>query len=253
MKHKDYNEFAITLDIDWAPDIAIDAAAATLIKNEVKATWYVTHSSPAVDRLMQNKEWFECGIHPNFLPGSSHGSTYDEVLDHVSGLVPGATSVRAHALVQSSHIVTLFREKYGMETETSLFLRETPDLKPHVMRFRENGDPLLRIPYFWEDDTETINPEKSWEIASPKYHQKGLKIMNFHPMYIYLNCDTMEGYETVKKAKPLFHLTQEDMAGYIHPGKGTGSFFEELTSYMGTQQHKSFTMKELAADWYSIQ
>ena len=40
------NDFLITVDIDWAPDIAIAETAKYLIENEVKATWFVTHASP---------------------------------------------------------------------------------------------------------------------------------------------------------------------------------------------------------------
>ena len=44
----------ITLDIDWAPDYAIDFAAGLLIEAQVRATWFVTHDSPAVERLRQH-------------------------------------------------------------------------------------------------------------------------------------------------------------------------------------------------------
>ncbi len=66
---------AITLDVDWAPDFMIDAAAQALVDREVKATWFVTHASPAVERLREHPDLFELGIHPNFLAGSSHGAT----------------------------------------------------------------------------------------------------------------------------------------------------------------------------------
>jgi hypothetical protein len=48
---------------------------------------------------------------------------------------------------------------------------------------------LLRIPYFWEDNDEMFNPAKSWDIHNPKYHVDGLKIFNFHPIYVYLNSE----------------------------------------------------------------
>jgi len=253
MRHKDYDEFAVTIDIDWAPDIAIDKTAKTLIDNNVKCTWYITHTSPAITRLIENKELFECGIHPNFLANSSHGETVDEVLKYISSIVPDAKSVRSHALVSSSHILAKLRDHFDIETDTTLFLQETPDLKPHLRRFREGGKDLLRFPYFWEDDTETINPEKSWSLKSAKYQQKGLKIMNFHPMYIYLNCDTMAGYEDLKKIKLLPTLTKEDMESYINQGAGAGTFFEELVGYIDKSQKGSHTIEELSRDWYSYQ
>src|ERR1017187_7044133 len=96
---------ALTLDIDWAPDFVIDFAADLLIRRRVKATWFVTHSSPAVDRLRDHPELFELGIHPNFLPGSSQGKTVAEVLSFCRACVPEARSMRTHALVQSSGLL----------------------------------------------------------------------------------------------------------------------------------------------------
>ena len=60
------NDFLITVDIDWAPDIAIAATAKYLIENEVKATWFITHASPEVERLKEYPQLFELGVHPNF-------------------------------------------------------------------------------------------------------------------------------------------------------------------------------------------
>ncbi|HEY8645027.1 MAG TPA: hypothetical protein VIL77_04030 [Gaiellaceae bacterium] len=63
----------LTLDVDWCPDSAIDDVAELLIERDVPATWLVTHTSPAIDRLRLRADLFELGIHPNFLPGSTHG------------------------------------------------------------------------------------------------------------------------------------------------------------------------------------
>ena len=91
---------AITLDIDWAPDHVIDRIAAQLIDARVRATWFVTHQSPAIDRLRARPDLFELGIHPNFLNQSTHGETPAEVLAHCMALVPDARSMRTHSLVQ---------------------------------------------------------------------------------------------------------------------------------------------------------
>lgn len=73
---------ALTIDIDWVPDWIIEEVASILIDHNVKATWFVTHASPAVDKLQQMPELFELGMHPNCLPGSTHGDTEDEVQFH---------------------------------------------------------------------------------------------------------------------------------------------------------------------------
>jgi hypothetical protein len=95
----------LTLDIDWAPDAAIDFVAEILVSRGVKATWFVTHDSPGVRRLRARPDLFELGIHPNFLPGSSHGRSGEGALV-LHGPRPGrgehadarARPVDAHAL-----------------------------------------------------------------------------------------------------------------------------------------------------------
>src|ERR1035441_3475149 len=84
------HDIAISMDVDWAPDFAIDFVAERLIASRVRATWFVTHRSPAIERLRQHRDLFELGIHPNFLPGSSHGDSPAAVLQHCMGLVQDA-------------------------------------------------------------------------------------------------------------------------------------------------------------------
>ena len=98
------DDVLVTLDVDWAPDCVIDAVAALLIDANVRATWFITHESPALDRLRQRPDLFELGIHPNFFPGSTHGTDPKEILRHCMSLVPEAKSIRTHGLYQSGQI-----------------------------------------------------------------------------------------------------------------------------------------------------
>lgn len=41
----------LTFDLDWAPDWIIEEVVSILIDNCVKSTWFVTHASPAIDKL----------------------------------------------------------------------------------------------------------------------------------------------------------------------------------------------------------
>ena len=53
------NDYLITIDIDWAPDSAISETAHYLIENEVKATWFITHASPEIEKLKEYPHLFE--------------------------------------------------------------------------------------------------------------------------------------------------------------------------------------------------
>lgn len=113
------DEFLITLDVDWASDAIIAKVKEQLVKNRVKATWFVTHDSPEI-RNLQEYPFFELGIHPNFDVKSTQGNNPDEVMRFVKKIVPDAKSVRTHALIQSSALLKLMREKFGIIHDVSI-------------------------------------------------------------------------------------------------------------------------------------
>jgi hypothetical protein len=92
----------VTFDLDWAPDFVIDWLAKRLIEVGVRAAWFVTHHSPAIERLRAESDLFELGIHPNLHPGSTHGNDTSSVLKHCMEIVPEAGAIRTHGLVQST-------------------------------------------------------------------------------------------------------------------------------------------------------
>ena len=95
---------ALTFDIDWAPDFMIRKCTNFLEKNEIPATFFVTHNSKIISEIRDN-ELFELGIHPNFENNSTQGNNLIEVLSHLLKIVPEANSVRTHGLLQSSNII----------------------------------------------------------------------------------------------------------------------------------------------------
>ena len=219
-------EGVVTLDVDWAPDWMIDASADILIRNRVKATWFVTHSSPAVSRLAQNRDLFELGIHPNCLPGSTHGRTDGEVLEHLMKLVPGAVCMRTHSLYQSSPFLFLAARKYGIRIDVSLFLPRTPGLRPH--RFQISEDGLWRIPYFWEDDYEMYVDDPIWSAKDDRIRIPGLRVFDFHPVHVALNSNRLDPFERLKQERKLPDWTPEFVKPSVHSGVGTATMFGEL-------------------------
>jgi len=241
------NLFAVTMDVDWAPDFAIEYAAEILAENGIKASWFITHSTPQLELLRKHNHLFELGIHPNFLKSSSHGSDEDSVLKQMTAIVPEARAVRTHALVQSTPLLYKIAADFGIHLDVSLFLPDTPCLQPHTLHL--HNEHLVRLPYFWEDDVETYNPSQSWNIASERYQVPGLKIFNFHPLLVYLNCRTMDGYEKLKKQKHLPDLTADDCAPVIERDAGTNTLLQGLIRQIKEHQGESFTVSELAALW----
>lgn len=233
---------AVTLDIDWAPDCVIDDVAALLLRHNVKATWFVTHSSPAVDRLRQYPDQFELGAHPNLLPGSTHGSTTAEILRHCVELVPEAVSLRTHGLVQSTGFFGQVLKETPWRADVSLYLAATPNLQPTELWWA--GESLLRIPYMWEDDLEMERPAPNW---SPTLKMPGLKVFDFHPIHVYLNSASMEPYQALKAACPnIRDASPELLRQFRVEGFGTRTCFEQLLATIGSSSQR---ITDVAQRW----
>jgi polysaccharide deactylase WbmS-like protein len=212
----------LSLDLDWAPDAAIDAVAQILVESSVPATWLVTHASPAVDRLREHGDLFELGIHPNFLPGSTHGSATADVLDHCMALVPDAVSMRTHALVQSTPILSEVLERTPIRVDLSVFLPRAGGVSPVEYRWRDRS--LVRLPYVWEDDVELENGTLNGGFDSI-LRASGLKVFDFHPVHVFLNSTSMAAYRRVSGTLP-----DADLAPHVEEGRGVGVVFRELVA-----------------------
>ncbi|MFN8295951.1 MAG: hypothetical protein U0T69_07125 [Chitinophagales bacterium] len=241
-------QYALTFDVDWAPDYAIDFVTQYLIEKKVKSTWFITHLSPAIERLKLYPELFELGLHPNFLPNSSHGKTEEEVMATLLDMVKGAKVLRAHCLVQSSRLLGMMVRKFGIEVDCSLFLPKSSNIEPHIINYDENVA-LVRIPYFWEDDEECYDPKQSWDFQHSKYHVSGLKIFNFHPTYIYLNCSDMKGYEEVKQFGYLADIEEETIQKYINPNNGVRNIFEGYVDFISKGKQIQMNMTEISKEY----
>lgn len=226
------NDVLLTFDIDWAPDFVINQVARTLIEKRVKATWFVTHRSEAIENLRENKTLFELGIHPNMLAGSTHGTTEDQVLEHITAVVPEATCMRTHGLYQTSNWLTKAAREYGIFVDASLFLPRTPYLRPHQVRW--NGMNLWRVPYFWEDDSEMFEEEPIWSATDPRIPVDGLKVYDFHPIHIALNTDRFERYERLKELRPLQEWDEDFIREHSYKGQGPRHLFLELAELLSS-------------------
>ncbi|MEO5360103.1 MAG: hypothetical protein H7843_06590 [Nitrospirota bacterium] len=228
MTSKEINRIILTIDIDWAPDFIIEEVATILISHNVKATWFVTHASSAIERLRQYPELFELGIHPNFYPGSIHGTNEDEVMKFVKEIVPDAISMRTHGLYHNANLLIKAHNHYGIEVDLSIFLPYTTNITPHRYRYGNLNKQLLRIPYFWEDDFDFYNPYPLWDINDDRLKTAGLKIINFHPIHIALNSNSCHAYESLKSSTAVSNCTPDDIGRFRNHGEGTATLFMQI-------------------------
>jgi len=235
----------LTLDVDWAPDFVIEDVANLLRQHHIRSTWFVTHASPAIEALADEPDLFELGIHPNFLPGSSHGVTHDEVIGHCRSIVPDAISCRTHALAQSAAILDAL-VRHRIQIDTSLLLFGAKDLAA-VPYYSESGT-IHRVPYIWEDCCELHQPNSQRSQTMHLLARGGLKVFAFHPIHIFLNSKSMDDYRLVTEGSaPLQELPRDAVLPFINKGAGTGTMFRELVEWMHkTQRHGC--VRDLLAD-----
>jgi ubiquinone/menaquinone biosynthesis C-methylase UbiE len=214
----------LTFDVDWAPDYMIDFAAGLLAQAKVRSTWFVTHESPAIDRMRQRPDLFELGIHPNFLPGSSHGETTKQVLDTCTAMVPEAQSFRTHSLVQSTPLLCEVMQSTRLTIDASLFLPGQAYVAP--FRFEWDGHVLLRVPFHWEDDHEMASAAPRWDLGTRKARGE---VFNFHPIHVYLNSSDMKAYGSLKsRFRRVAEIDRASADAVINRERGTRTLFLEV-------------------------
>lgn len=214
----------ITLDIDWAHDDVIRNVASLLVKYNVLATWYVTHNTPVLNEL-RACELFELGIHPNFnklLNGDfEKGKNIGEIFDNIIKVVPEAKSFRSHSLTQNAAIALAAYDR-GIAFDLNTFI--PIDSYIEIRPYRHPVD-IIQLPHIWEDDVHCI---KHWDysgILSKIMTYGGLRILDFHPIHIFLNTENVERYNS---ARP--HLKDlNELARCVNNNNyGTRNFIEQL-------------------------
>lgn len=230
---------AITFDIDWAPDFMIRECMDICAEGGVRASFYATHPTPILAEIDADPR-FELGIHPNFLPGSSHGKTYDEVMSYCMALAPRATSMRTHSLYQDSrmfaHITHAFPQ---IKVDASLFLMGHPNLQRVDLHLGE-GKSIHRLPFYWEDDSFAEMPQSDW--AKAPVTTTGLNIFAFHPVHVALNTSRMTTYETMRAKRPSIQSwTQEFTAEYVNQAKGARTFLRDLIARVPKAEFMTIT------------
>ncbi|RXJ90603.1 hypothetical protein CRV01_05470 [Arcobacter sp. CECT 8983] len=189
------NKVVLTFDLDWCTDEVLDYLLDKLIKNNIPATFFVTHDTKLLNKI-KKYNFFELGIHPNFNDGSTHGNSYKEVIDHCLSIVPKATSCRPHGLKVSSNKLIYMMEK-GIKIDCSIFMPNVSNLENFY--FEINNHRILRVPYNWEDDYEFYQRDKKYQFSDIQNLEN--KILDFHPIHVYLNSDSEKQYKMYKANK----------------------------------------------------
>ncbi|GAB2176168.1 polysaccharide deacetylase WbmS family protein [Dongia sp. agr-C8] len=231
--------FVLTSDTDWASEYAVDRLVDFTTDAGIKPTVFVTHESARLNAAAAKGE-VELGIHPNFLPGSSHGADVDAVIAHVFKLAPDTKLWRSHAFVDGTHVAVKLHQA-GIRIDSNVCLYMQQGLMP-----LEHWIGIRRFPVFWEDDVHW-HRGGNWDFVRYRdaFFAPGLKVVNVHPFIYALNIPDEATYTAVKGNIP--RLDAESAGKLRFAGPGPADFLAALADAVKAQGLRWHTLTELAA------
>jgi len=186
------NDLIVTVDLDWAPEPAIEETLDFLEEQGVPITVFITHRSARIESRLDK---IEVGLHPFFDPTSSHGETISEVVKHVMGLPHNLPAFRCHrfAICNSSR-QALSEAGFLISSNVCTDLEIIPPFKDRfglleVPIFLEDGG------YLWRKHPLKISPELTTSILG-----KGTKVIIIHPMHFCLNTPNFSYMYDIKQS-----------------------------------------------------
>ena len=222
--------FCLTSDVDWASDYCIGELLRFASSLGITPTVFATHQTAAL------KNGAQVGLHPNFLPGSSHGTDTRSVIDYLLGIYPEAKTFRSHHFADSASIShEMFRRGILYDSNLCLHLQEG------IVPLRTGSGPI-RFPVFWEDDVHWGTENGDWDIAHylDRFTTHGLKILNVHPFFFTANIPNQEYYEKVRSH--IKTLSADSISQVRYDGPGVRTFVEALLKEL---RHRGFQFQTL--------
>lgn len=244
------HKVVLTVDVDWAPDWAMRDLLDVLVATETPSTWFVTHESPMLDELRAHESLVEIGIHPNFLAGSSHGTTPAEVIAECMRFAPEARTMRTHCLVQSTPILQVVADTSPIAVDTSLYLRDATQIAASTLPL-DHDRSLTRFAYVWEDDLEFFAATPRWDggrFLADRHSPDEISIVDVHPIHYALNSSSVARYEELKRAYSNTRtVTAEQAVAFRGEGEGARTFVASLAEARHSLEVEFVTLSALEA------
>ncbi|MDX8431001.1 MAG: hypothetical protein SNF33_04260 [Candidatus Algichlamydia australiensis] len=217
------SEFIVTLDIDWASEVAIEMTLEFFKKAKICTTVFITHFSPYITANMKE---FDVGLHPFFGENSSHGKTIDDVVAHITSLPHNIPAFRAHRFGVCNSSMQAMQEA-GMLLSSNV-CTDLVAIEPFTNRFGMTELPVFLEDggYLWREHSLKVGP-----ILKKKLISKGAKVLLIHPMHFVLNTPHFGFMQEIKKRlsrKAWKNLEEIDLKRLKYSGWGVRDFILEL-------------------------
>jgi len=219
--------FTLTADQDWAPAWASARFLAVAARLGVPLHVFRTNPCPVLDGAFARGDITQ-GWHPNFLPGSSHGTTPEEVVAYCRAHFPSARTVRAHCFMEHTMAWDVLAAA-GIVADSQLPTYFQGGLTPLL-----HASGIWRLPVYFEDDIffRYFPDVLGLEPIETTLFASGLKVLNFHPTFVAANVPSLDYYAAIKGR---WFSPDTDHAQMVHPGRGTSTVLEELTALVRTR------------------
>lgn len=209
------NQVAITIDIDWAPDKVLGHTLEMISRAGICCTLFATHETTLLKGL--DPKQFEIGIHPNFNPLlNGDPGRPEDIVYPLKDAFPGSRGIRSHSSLVSNVLVGLFGDM-GFAYESNICLPYSRHLEVFPLW---NG--MLRIPFNWEDYLH-FSFGRSFHTSGLEM-KKGLNILNFHPVHVFLNTENPERYESARS----HYQSPEHLVKYRNQDIGTATLLGSI-------------------------
>lgn len=185
------NELAVTIDLDWACEVAIEETLDAFRELGVPVTVFATHRSPRVEAAMDE---IEVGVHPYFASDSSHGATIDEVVGRVLDLPHNLAAFRCHRFAScNGSREALARAGFRISSNVCTDLEVLP---PFADRYG-----CVEVPIFMEDGGFLFrgHPLAIGGNLARGLEQTGTKVIVVHPMHFALNTPHFDYMASIKR------------------------------------------------------
>tara|TARA_B110000008_G_scaffold270309_1_gene300428 strand:- start:185 stop:961 length:777 start_codon:yes stop_codon:yes gene_type:complete len=238
--------FCFTSDVDWASEEVLEYSHKALSGENLNITYFNTHPSSFINSLAKSGEVRQL-IHPNFLPNSSHGESFLEVMEYCRRLVPDADGFRTHRYFEVNDIMDEYAKR-GFKFFSN-----------HCLRCEENITPLhhrsgmVSIPIFFEDGGYLImEPDLNTDILKNRLDSPGLKVINFHAAHMVFNTPKFEFTRKIKDSlsrKSWNNLDSKAIQSLSYSGFGIRNVLEVIIEHMFKRNHKIMTINQISEEF----
>lgn len=235
--------FCFTSDVDWASEAVMEEYFALVNSLDLHPTLFVTHDSAEIGKNYREGQ-IDRGLHPNFMNGSSHGSSFVEIAETCIKYAPEAYGFRSHRAFDLTDITHLMADKYGFKYVSHQITIMQPYIRPIL---HESG--LINFPVFFEDGTHLYN---CLDLRIEKYSKllttPGIKIISFHPMNFVFNTPELAFMRNIKDSMTrdqYINITPAMIAKYRNQTLGIRDTVLGIIEYVKSRGLPIYTMNQL--------